>query len=171
MQLGFGSFTLQQIPRSRNMHADFLATLATFSAWSLPRVILVEDLCRPAEMKREKVYIHQIRVGASWMDPSVLFLKDDILPEEEGKANKVRRKAHRFWLSEDQKLYKCSFSRSYLLYVHPEAMKPLLKELHEGICESHIGRKSLSHMAFTQGYLWPNMQKEAQEYVKTCDQC
>ena len=122
-------------------------------------------------MKREKVYIHQIRVGASWMDPSVLFLKDDILPEEEGKANKVRRKAHRFWLSEDQKLYKCSFSRSYLLYVHSEAMKPLLKELHEGICESHIGRKSLSHMAFTQGYLWPNMQKEAQEYVKKCDQC
>ena len=60
-------------------------------------------------MKREKVYIHQIRVGASWMDPSVLFLKDDILPEEKGKANKVRRKAHRFWLSEDQKLYKCSF--------------------------------------------------------------
>ena len=44
-------------------------------------------------MKREKVYIHQIRVGASWMDPSVLFLKDDILPEEKGKTNKVRRKA------------------------------------------------------------------------------
>ena len=75
------------------MHADFLTTLATFSAQSLPRVILVEDLCRPTEMKREKVYIHQIRVGASWMDPSVLFLKDDILPEKKGKTNKVRRKA------------------------------------------------------------------------------
>ena len=70
-----------------------------------------------------------------------------------------------------EKLYKCSFSRSYLLYAHPKAMKPLLKELHEGICESHRGGKSLSHMAFTQGYLWPNMQKEAQEYVKKCDQC
>ena len=31
LQLGFGSFTLQQIPRSRNMHADSLSTLATSS--------------------------------------------------------------------------------------------------------------------------------------------
>ena len=35
------------------------------------------------------------------MDPIVLFLKDDILPEEKGEADKVRRKALRFWLSED----------------------------------------------------------------------
>ena len=31
---------------------------------------------------REKVYIHRIIVGPSWMDPIVLFFKDDILPEE-----------------------------------------------------------------------------------------
>ena len=29
----------------------------------------------------------------------------------------------------------------------------------------------MSHKALTQGYWWPNMQKEAQEYVKKCDQC
>ena len=31
--------------------------------------------------------------------------------------------------------------------------------------------KSLSHRALTQGYWWPNIQKEAQECVKKCDQC
>ena len=36
---------------------------------------------------------------------------------------------------------------------------------------SDLGIRSLSHRAFTQGYWWPNMQKEAQEYVKKCDQC
>ena len=41
---GFESFNLSQVPRSRNTHADSLATLATFSVQSLPRVILVEDL-------------------------------------------------------------------------------------------------------------------------------
>ena len=30
---------------------------------------------------------------------------------------------------------------------------------------------SLSYKALTQGYWWPNMQKEAQKYVKKCDQC
>jgi len=68
-------------------------------------------------------------------------------------------------------LYKRSFSGSYLLCVHPKAMEPLLEELCEGICGSHIGDRSLSHRALTQEYWWPNMQKKAQEYVKKCDQC
>ena len=105
------------------------------------------------------------------MDPIVLILKDDILPKEKGKAYKVRRMALRFWQSKDQKLYKCSFFGPYLLCIHPEALEPLLEELHEGLCGSHTGDRSLSHKAFTQGYWWPNMQREAQEYVKKCDQC
>ena len=148
-----------------------MATLATSSGQDLPRVIFVEDLHRPAEEKKEKVQVHQIRVGPSWMDPLVLFLKDGVLPHEKGEAEKIRRKAPRFWLSEKQKLYKRSFSRPYLLCVHPEAVKPLLEELHEGICESHTRGRSLSHKALTQGYWWHNMQKEVQEYAKKYDQC
>ena len=105
------------------------------------------------------------------MDPLVLFLKDDILPEEKTEADKIRRKASWFWLFEDQKLYKCSFSGPYLLCVHPEASELILEELYEWICGSHTGGKSLSHRAITQGYWWSNMQKEAHEYVKKCDQC
>ena len=101
----------------------------------------------------------------------MLFLKEDVLPEGKSKADKVRRKAPRFWLSEDQKLYKRSFSGPYLLCIHPEAVELLLEELHEGICGSHTRGRSLSHRAFNQGYWWPNMQREAQEYVKKCDQC
>ena len=93
------------------------------------------------------------------------------LLEEKGEADKVRRKALRFWLFEDQKLYKRFFFWPYLLCVHPEAVELLLEELHEGICGSHTGGRSLSYRAFTQGYWWLNMQKEAQEYVKMCDQC
>ena len=79
------------------------------------------------------VQIHQIRIGLSWMDSIVLFFKEDILIEEKSEAEKVRRKAHRFWLSEDQKLYKRSFLGPYLLCIHPEASKLLPEELHEGI--------------------------------------
>ena len=76
------------------------------------------------------VHVHQIRAGPSWMDFIVLFLKEDALLEEKSKADKVRRKVPRFWLSEDQKLYKRSFFSPYLLYVHPETIEPLLEELH-----------------------------------------
>ena len=86
------------------------------------------------------------------MDSISLFLEKDILPEEKFEAEKVRRKAPRFWLSKDRKLYKHSFSDPYLLCVHPEALESLLEELHEGVCESHTGGRSLSHRAITQRY-------------------
>lgn len=82
----------------------------------------------------------------------VAFLKDGILLEDRVEAEKVRRKAPRFWLLEDQKLYKCSYSGPYLLFVHPEAVDLLLEELHKGICGSHTGGRSLTHRALTQGY-------------------
>ena len=69
------------------------------------------------------------------------------------------------------KLYKCFFFRPYLLCIYPEVSELLLEEFHEGIYGSHTRDRSLSHRAITQGYWWPNMQKEAQEYVKKCDQC
>ena len=160
---------MSHIPRSGNTHADSLATLTTSSAQDLPRVVLVDDLHTPTSIHHGMPRIHQIKLGPSWMDSISLFLEKDILPEEKSEAEKVRRKASRFWLSEDRKLYKRSFSGPYLLCVHPEASESLLEELHEGICESHIGGRSLSHRALTQGYWWPGMQKEAQEYVKKCD--
>ena len=43
------------------------------------------------------------------MDPILLFLERDILPEEKYKAEKIQRKALRFWLFEDRKLYKRFF--------------------------------------------------------------
>ena len=55
LQLGFESFDLLHIPRSGNAHANSLATLATSLAQSLSRVILVEDLCKPAVMRRDIV--------------------------------------------------------------------------------------------------------------------
>ena len=122
-------------------------------------------------MANEVVHIHQIRAGPSWMDLIVLFLKEDILHEDKLEADKMWKKAPQFWLCEDKKLYKRSFTGLYLLCIHPEVSKLLLEELHEGICGSHIGGRSLSHRALTQGYWWPNMQNEAQEYVKKCDQC
>ena len=130
---------MSQISRSRNAHADSLAMLAISLTQSLPRVIFVEDLCKPVKEGGDGVHIHQIRVGPSWMEFIMLFLKEDILLESKSEANKVQRKAPQFWLSEDQKLYKRSFSGPYLLCIHLEVVELLLEELHEGICGSHTG--------------------------------
>ena len=109
MQSKFDSFDLLHVPRSGNAHADSLAMFATSSAQDLPRVIVVEDLYKRSRTG-DTVQINQIRTGPSWMDSIIQFLKKDILPEEKIEADKIRRKATSYWLSEDHKLYKRSFS-------------------------------------------------------------
>ena len=109
LQSKFESFSPLHIPRSGNTHADFLVTLATSLVQSLPRVILIEDLCKPIKVMRKVVHVQQVRVGSSWVDLIVLFLRYDILLADKLEADKIRRKVPRFWLSKDQKLYKRSF--------------------------------------------------------------
>ena len=64
------------------------------------------------------------------MDSIIRFLKEDTLPEERIEADKVRRKATSYLLSENHKLYKQSLSGPYLLCVHPKLTESLLEELH-----------------------------------------
>ena len=96
LQSEFESFILSQVPRSRNAHANSLATLATSLAQSLPRVILVEDLCKPSEAERNVVHVHQIRVRPNWMDPIVLFLKEDVLLESNLRPTRYGEKLFSF---------------------------------------------------------------------------
>ena len=46
----FDSFDLLHVPRSGNAHADSLAMLVTSSAQDLSRVIIVEDIYKPARI-------------------------------------------------------------------------------------------------------------------------
>ena len=118
IQTKFEFFDLSYISRSGNTHTDSLATLATSSAQDLPRVILVENLCTPIPVKRDLLQVHQIKLGLSWMDPILLFLERDILPEEKSEVEKIRRKAPRFWLSEDRKLYKRFFFLVFIYFMY-----------------------------------------------------
>ena len=55
LQSEFESFNLLHILESGNAHVDSLAMLATSSAQNWSRVILVEDLYKPIEPRRETV--------------------------------------------------------------------------------------------------------------------
>uniref|UniRef100_A0A2N9GE01 Integrase catalytic domain-containing protein n=1 Tax=Fagus sylvatica TaxID=28930 RepID=A0A2N9GE01_FAGSY len=139
---------------ARDEHA--LAKLASVLSADFKRFIPIETLITPS-IALPTSFIYTITVGPCWMDPYVLYLKEGVLPEQKKEAEIIRRKAVRFWLSKDLKLYKRSFSGPYLLCIHPDIVEDLLYEIHEGICGSHTGDRSLAHRALTQGYWWPYM--------------
>lgn len=105
------------------------------------------------------------------MTPLVEYLRDGLLPEDGKEGWKVRRKAARFWLSSESKLYRRSYSGPNLRCVSPTKVENLLWEIHEGSCGGHIEGRSLAHRAMSQGYWCSYMQKDALQFVRKCDRC
>ena len=66
------------------------------------------------------------------MDPIVTFLKQGMLPEDKGDAEKVRRNAPCYWLFEEPKLYKCSYSGPYLCVYTLRQWSPCWKNYMRG---------------------------------------
>ena len=65
MQTKFESFDLSHIPRDENTHADSLATLATSSVRTLPRLIIVEDLHTPTSPENDVCHVYQANLAPS----------------------------------------------------------------------------------------------------------
>ena len=93
LQSSFEIFFIKQVPRSRNAHADLLATLATSLGEGVPRIIMVEDLVASSWEDQVPIGVSTIHVGSSWMDPIVSLSKDGTLPEDKTEAKKIQRKA------------------------------------------------------------------------------
>uniref|UniRef100_A0A2N9G9H3 RNA-directed DNA polymerase n=1 Tax=Fagus sylvatica TaxID=28930 RepID=A0A2N9G9H3_FAGSY len=162
---------VEQVRREYNSHADILAKLATALESDLHRSVTVEVLSAPSTLIDTVDRVCGTNMEPSWMDPLIAYLRDNCLPQDPKAANVIKRKAPRYWLSKEGNLYKRSFSGPYLLCVHPSLVDDLLYEIHEGICGSHTGGRSLAHRAMSQGYWWPFMQSDAVRYVRKCDKC
>uniref|UniRef100_A0A2N9F5S6 Uncharacterized protein n=1 Tax=Fagus sylvatica TaxID=28930 RepID=A0A2N9F5S6_FAGSY len=166
----FDSVQVAQIEREHNSHADILAKLATALETDKQRTVCIETLDQPS-FQNQEVSVCSINCQSSWMDPILSYLKDNKLPEDRKEAKMIKRKAPRYWVSDEGLLYRRSFTGLYLLCVHPEKVRDFLFKIHEGICGSHTGGRSLAHRAISQGYWWPYMQADALKYVHECDKC
>ena len=98
------------------------------------------------------------------------FRTDRRLPQDVEEARKIRKRSARFTILNDT-LYKKSFSMAYLKCVNEEEAKYILEEIHEGICRDHASPGSLVSQVIRTSYFWPNLQKDAKEFVKSCDKC
>ncbi|XP_059664238.1 uncharacterized protein LOC132310012 [Cornus florida] len=45
------------------------------------------------------------------------------------------------------------------------------QQIHDGDCDNHSGGRSLAHKVLTQGYFWPYLARNAEEYTRRYDQC
>ncbi|GKV13726.1 hypothetical protein SLEP1_g24711 [Rubroshorea leprosula] len=83
---------------------------------------------------------------------------------------RLRKKASRYALM-DGVLYKRSFSFPFLRCLSPYEAEYALREVHAGVCGSHVGALTLAHKALRQGYYWPNMHKDATDIMQRYPKC
>ena len=155
----FNEFSIVQVPRLENDHADALANLGSTIQIKNEITIPVVYMQWPAVWKQPEQSTNTIDTQ-SWMTPIIEYLLHGTLPEDKNESRKLRTKAARFTLSSDR-LYERSFTGPLLRCLNLAEEKYILTELHEGECGNHSGSRSLCNKALTTRLLWPRMRKDS----------
>ncbi|CAL9019626.1 unnamed protein product [Prunus brigantina] len=164
------TFTIQQVPRAKNTHADALASLGSALDTQFRRSIPVEHLDQPSIEEIEPIDSMQIDEDPSWQDPIIDYLVNGNLPTDKSESRKVQQKAARYYMH-GSKLIRRSYSGPHLTCIkYPQTLEVLCK-IHDGECGNHSGGRSLAQKALNIGYFWPTMRHDSAEYVKKCDRC
>ena len=111
-----------------------------------------------------------VEEGDTWMTPYRRYLADGILPLESAEAKKIKKNSAKYTLV-DGELYRHGFTHPILVCVSGDQCTRIMAELHEGICGSHVGGRSLASKAVRAGYYWPTMKEDCIRHAQRCKQC
>nr|XP_027100416.1 uncharacterized protein LOC113719406 [Coffea arabica] len=163
----FESFDIQRILRSKNRRADALSKFASTAFATLNKTVHVEVLFELGYLE-EKVY--PVTVEDTWMSLLINFFGQGVLPDDKAEARKIQGKAARYAL-QGGNLYKRSYLGPWLCCVTAEEGGNILRDIHEGLCEVHVGHRMLVKKALLLSYFWPTIRQDAQILVLSCPSC
>ncbi|GJZ32528.1 reverse transcriptase domain-containing protein [Tanacetum coccineum] len=132
----------------------------------LSKQVLVKELKERSINELEVLAVVE-EEGNTWMTPIYEYLAEETLSAEANKARAVQRKSQRFAVINGV-LYKKSFLRPWLRCVRPLQSNYVLREIHEGSCSMHAGRRFVVAKALRTGYYWPTMHKDARALIRAC---
>ncbi|XP_071924926.1 uncharacterized protein [Coffea arabica] len=89
----FGTFEIEQVPRSQNKRADALSKLASSSCAHLSKEVLVEVV---KQKSIDQVQVLAIDSSATWMVPLIDFLSSGALPENKTEARRIQLRAAKY---------------------------------------------------------------------------
>ena len=109
--------------------------------------------------EERSVHVYAVEEGDTWMTPYRRYLADEILPAEPEEGKKVKRNATRYTLV-DGILFRHGFTHPILTCVSSDECTRIMAELHEGICGSHVGGRSLASKVIRAGFFWPTVRED-----------
>nr|GEV92020.1 reverse transcriptase domain-containing protein [Tanacetum cinerariifolium] len=139
---GFTTFSISQVPRSKNKQADALSKIALTSFAHLSKQVL-DEVLEHKSIKEKEVATVIKEDGPTWMTQIADYLKEGVLLET------IRRQGR-----------SASNPADYVM-----------REIHEGSCSMHAGPRSVVAKAIRLGYYWPTMHKDARDMIRKCNDC
>jgi ribonuclease HI len=140
LQASFEGFSVKNIPRGQNEHADLLAKSAA-QGLPLPSEVFFETIKAPSVELMERAVLTVSPVHSEdWRTEIISFLQGNCLSSDEAYNKRMEARTRPYVLIE-RELYKHGVCSPLPKYLSRTEGVELMKEIHVGLCGSHIGSR------------------------------
>jgi ribonuclease HI len=170
LEASFEGFFVKDIPRGENEYADLLAKSAA-QGLPLPSDVFFETIKAPSIelMERAVLTISPVH-SEDWRTKIISFLQGNCLSDDEAYNKRMEARTRPYVIIEGE-LYKHGVCSPLLKCLSRDEGEELMKEIHAGLCGSHIGSRPLLGKVFRQGFYWPKAASDAADLVQKCENC
>jgi hypothetical protein len=168
LEASFEGFSVKNIPRGENEHADLLAK-SVAQGLPLPSEVFFETIKAPSVelMERAVLTISPVH-SEDWRTKIISFLQGNCLSDEEAYNKRMEARTRPYVIIEGE-LYKHEVCSPLLKCLSKTEGIELMKKIHAGLCGSHIGSRPLLGKVFRQGFYWPKAASDAADLVQKCE--
>jgi hypothetical protein len=170
LEASFEGFSVKNIPRGENEQTYLLAKSAA-QGLPLPSEVFFETIKAPSIELLERAVLAISPVHSEeWRTEIVSFLQGNCLSDDEVYNKRMEARTRPYVIIEGE-LYKHGVCSPLLKCLSRTEGIELMKEIHEGLCGSHIGSRPLLGKVFIQGFYWPKAASNASNLVQKCENC
>jgi ribonuclease HI len=170
LEASFEGFSVKNIPRGENEHADLLAK-SVAQGLPLPSEVFFETIKAPSVELTERAVLAISHVHSEdWRTEIISFLQGNCLLDDKV-YNKIMEARTRPYVIIEGELYKYGVCSPLLKCLSRTEGQELMKEIHAGLCGSHIGSRPLLGKVFRQGFYWPKAASDAADLAQKCENC
>jgi hypothetical protein len=149
---------------------DLLAKSAA-QGLPLPSEVFFETIKAPSVDLLERAVLNiSLVYSEDWRTEIMSFLQGNFLSDDEAYQKRIAARARPYVIIEGE-LYKHGVCSPLLKCLSRTEGIELMKEIHAGLCGSHIGSRPLLGKVFRQGFYWPKAASDAAELVQKCEGC
>jgi ribonuclease HI len=170
LEASFEGFSVKNIPRGENEQANLLAK-SDAQGLPLPLEVFFETIKAPSVelMERAVLTISPVH-NEDWRTEIISFLQGNCLSSDKA-YNKIMEARTRPYVIIEGELYKHGVCSPLLMCLSRAEGIELMKEIHAGLCGSHIGSRPLLGKVFRQRFYWPKAASDVAELVQKCEGC